>query len=234
MLLTIRAGVPFRTVSVGERKGEEAEEFEASAGGGGAASGFEGVEVREGEVEEVGGVFESETVLEAEDAEAVGEVAFRHEDEAEEGAGVVGGEFCKGVGCPSTPLGISASLRERAKIMKEKGRIGVEDFIDEVEGVSLAVDGLSGLVGWEEELGETVGDAGGEVPWVVTRDSWVVTGDSWVVTRDSWLVGGVEAGFDTGQGAAGDAAEFRELVDAEAVLVPELAKQFRQVDWFNS
>ncbi len=120
--------------------------------------------MREGEVEEVGGVLESEAVLEAEGAEALGEVAFRHENETEEGAGVVGGELCKGVGCPSAPLGISASLRERAKIMKEKGRIGVEDFIDKVEGVSLAVDGLSGLVGWEEELGETVGDAGGKVP----------------------------------------------------------------------
>ncbi len=41
---------------------------------------------------------------------------------------------------------------------------------------------------------------------------------------------GVEAGFDTGQGASGDAAELREFVDAEAVLLPELAKQFRQVD----
>ena len=29
---------------------------------------------------------------------------------------------------------------------------------------------------------------------------------------------------------AGDAAEFRELVDAETVLLPELAKQFREVD----
>ena len=152
--------------------------------------GFEGVEVREGEVEEVGGVLESEAVLEAEGAEALGEVAFGHENEAEEGAGVVGGELCKGVGCPSTPLGISApqkaplgsapfdcaqdrrdrrgfryaatSLRERAKIMKEEGGIGVEDFIDEVEGVSLAVDGLSGLLEGEEELGEAVGDAGGK------------------------------------------------------------------------
>jgi hypothetical protein len=134
------------------------------------------VEVREGEVEEVGRVLESEAVLETEGAEALGEVAFRHENEAEESAGVVGGELCKGVGCPSTSLGISApqkarglryaatSLRERAKIMEEKGRIGVEDFIDEIEGVSLAVDGLSGLVGWQEKLRETVGDAGGEVP----------------------------------------------------------------------
>ncbi len=151
--------------------------------------GFESVEVREGEVEEVGGVLESEAVLETEGAVALGEVAFRHEDEAEEGAGVVGGELCKGVGCPSTPLGISApqkaplgsapfdcaqdrrglryaatSLRERAKIMKEEGGVGIEDFINEVEGVSLAVDGLSGLVGWQKKLRETVGDAGGKVP----------------------------------------------------------------------
>lgn len=214
------------------------------------------MEVGEGEVEEVGGVLESETVLEAEGAEALGEVAFRHEDEAEEGAGVVGGELCKGVGCPSTPLGISApqkaplgsapfdcaqdrrglryaatSLRERAKIMEEEGRIGVEDFIDEVEGVSLAVDGLSGLVGWEEKLGEAVADAGGKrLPSYALR----ATDGRWLVTRDSWLVGGVEAGFDTGQRAAGDAAEFRELIDAEAVLLPELAEQFRQVDWVNS
>lgn len=152
--------------------------------------GFESVEVREGEVEEVGGVLESEAVLETEGAVALGEVAFRHEDEAEEGARVVGSKLCKGVGCPSTPLGISApqkaplgsapfdcaqdrrdrrglrytatSLRVRAKIMEEKGRIGVEDFIDKVEGVSLAVDGLSGLVGWQEKLGETEGDAGGK------------------------------------------------------------------------
>jgi hypothetical protein len=109
------------------------------------------VEVREGEVEEVGGVLESETVLEAEGAEALGEVAFRHEDEAEEGAGVVGGELLGEL--LAQPVG---------GMMEEKGRIGVEDFIDEVEGVSLAVDGLSGLVGWQEELGETVGDAGGE------------------------------------------------------------------------
>ena len=45
---------------------------------------------------------------------------------------------------------------------------------------------------------------------------------------------GVEAGFDTGQGASGDAAEFRDFVDAEAVLLPELAKQFREVNWFIS
>jgi hypothetical protein len=47
-------------------------------------------------------------------------------------------------------------------------------------------------------------------------------------------VGGVEAGFDASQGAAGDAAELGEFVDGEAVLLPELAKQFREVDWFRS
>ena len=39
---------------------------------------------------------------------------------------------------------------------------------------------------------------------------------------------------DATQGAAGDAAEFRDFVDAEAMLLAELAKQFRKVDWFNS
>ena len=107
----------------------------------------------EGEVEEVGGVLEGEVVLEAEGAEALGEVAFGHENEAEESAGVVGGELLGEL--LAQPVG---------GVVEEKGRIGVEDFIDEVEGVSLAVDGLSGLVGGEEELGETVGDAGGEVP----------------------------------------------------------------------
>ncbi len=94
-----------------------------------------------------------------------------NEDEAEEGAGVVGGEFLGEL--LAQPIG---------GVVEEEGRIGVEDFIDEVEGVSLAVGGLSGLVRWQEELGETVGDAGGKVP---PSYALRATDGRWLVTRGS-------------------------------------------------
>ncbi len=113
--------------------------------------GFEGVEVREGEVEEVGGVLESETVLEAEGAEALGEVAFRHEDEAEEGAGVVGGEFL---------LELAADGRRR--MVKEEERVGVGEEVQREGLLGCTLEHLLKAVRGEEELGETVSDAGGE------------------------------------------------------------------------
>lgn len=80
-----------------------------------ALGAFEAVELRSGEVKEVGGFFQGEVVLEAKRLEALGEVFFRQQDEAEEGGGVVGGEFVIDLlGCPSTPLRIYASLRGEA------------------------------------------------------------------------------------------------------------------------
>lgn len=80
-----------------------------------ALGAFEAVELRSGEVKEVGGFFQGEVVLEAKRLEALGEVFFRQQDEAEEGGGVVGGEFVIDLlGCPSTSLRIYASLRGEA------------------------------------------------------------------------------------------------------------------------
>ncbi len=116
-------------------------------------AGFEGVEVGEGEVEEVGGVLESETVLEAEGAEALGEVAFRHEDEAEESAGVVGGELL-----------LELAADGRWGMVEEEERVGVGEEVQREGLLGCTLEHLLKAVRGEEELGETVGDAGGKVP----------------------------------------------------------------------
>ncbi|MFQ5778375.1 MAG: hypothetical protein ACE5IP_10255, partial [Terriglobia bacterium] len=110
------------------------------------------MEFRGGEVEEVGGFAQGEVVLETEGAEASGEVVGAPtgsrpgglEDEAEEGVFVVGGEFllelAADVRRPSTELRVSAELRVHNNIMEEEERVGVENLLDDADGI------LSGLV----------------------------------------------------------------------------------------
>lgn len=140
-----------RTLPGWQGQSEEAKDLEARLGGGLALGAFKAVELAGGEVEEVGGFLEGEVVLEAEGAQALGEVSGRAggDDESEEGVAVVGGEF--------VAPGTGVFLR---RLVEEEGGVEIGEQVVGVGKPGGAGERFSKSVRGQEKPGQSKGDAG--------------------------------------------------------------------------